>query len=503
MSRGGSNYSQELDAELGTWGFSYGKVNPNVTVREVPWKGNKVYARWYVDSENRRMLKLLDTIRDSDGKIDMDLRHEAEKLGRRVYDILQAGGDPRRELQKDEPAEAGERYVRTVDEGLRRFMDKESGNYVAQLAAGDTTTYINREAHVRYLRKFLPAGLTWERLTHARVKGVWVAMAKKNAKDSSKYGYRVAEQTVGCVYVCRRWLLRNGSLRISDLPPIADDWRQELKVDWERITKEDTSPSRPPYSQTELELILGAASAVNEDGIYIFELDPRFRLLLHLAQGLRLGAVVKRTRRSHLDLTEGVGSLGHGRLEVPGAGKKLGVKYDLTETDADRVRAALTIGYLANLEAAYQAGEISDYHLWPAFRLRRGRARVRNADTGVCAGWLRRQLRVLEDAIFAEAPHLEIWTDAQRETESMHIHGRGWRGLRRALTTAMKNAGVSPEAINAAMGWAPGSRMQDEIYDQREEDERIAMGSEGRAKALRAVLGPGAVEGDEAPEGAA
>jgi len=466
-------------------------------VLEVSWKGNSVYARWW-DGDDRRMLKLLDTVRNAGGELDMELRYEAERLGRKVHDILQAGGDPRRALKEEEADEGGGRFVTTVDEGLRRFMDKKSGRYSAQLAAGDEATYINREAHVRYLRRFLPAGLTWDRLTHARVQSVWVAMAKAHAKDASEYGYRVAEQTVGCAYVCRRWLLRNGALRTSDLPPITDDWRQQLKADWTRITGESTRPSRPPYNQTELELVLGAASAALEDGGYRFDMDPRFRLLLQLGPGLRLGAVARRTCRSHVDLKEGVGSLGHGRLAVPGAGKKHGVTLDLTETDASHLRAAIETGYLADLEAAYRKGDVADYHLWPAHRLRAGRSQVRHADTSVGGRFLRKQLRALEDAIYAEAPELELWTDIQHEARSMHIAGRGWHGLRRALTVAMKEAGVSPDAINAAMGWAPGSRMQDVIYDQREEDERIAMGSAGRATALRAILGQGSA-GDEMP----
>jgi len=500
VGRGGGDYSASPDAAPGSWGFSLGKKKPTVTVLEISWKDNDVYARWY-EGKNKRMLKLLDTVRDADGDIDMDLHVEAATLGRRVYQILRAGGDPREELNRKAGAGGGGRYVSTVDEGLRRFMDKKSGNYAAQLAAGDERTYKNREAHVRYLRRFLPAGLTWSNLTHAQVKGVWVAMAKENAKDSSQFGDRVAEQTVGCVYVCRRWLLRNGALRASDLPPIADDWRQELKADWTRITGQSTRPSRPPYGQTELELILGAASAAREDGTYRFDMDPRFRLLLELAPGLRLGAVAKRTKRSGLDLSEGAGSLGHGRLTTPGAGKKHGVVFDLRDADADRVRAALTTGYLADLEVAYRAGKIRDYNLWPAHRLRGGRAQVRHADTSVGSRFLRGQLRALEDAIYAEAPGLDVWSDEQHEAKSMHIRGRGWHGLRRALTVAMKKAGVSPEAINAAMGWAPGSRMQDTIYDQREEDERIAMGSEGRAAALRAVLGADAAGAEMPREG--
>ena len=61
------------------------------------------------------------------------------------------------------------------------------------------------------------------------------------------------------------------------------------------------------------------------------------------------------------------GSLG--QIEIPGAGKKHGEVVVLTPEPRRAVDDALA-GYLANYEAAWRAGQIDDYYLFPGSRIR-------------------------------------------------------------------------------------------------------------------------------------
>jgi integrase len=97
--------------------------------------------------------------------------------------------------------------------------------------------------------------------------------------------------------------------------------------------------------------------------------DPRLRLLIELAAELRAGQAV-RAKRTDLVL-DAVGGYGLGRFVVHGAGKKNGETVDLHPELRAHVDEVLEAGYLSELEAAYQQGEIADYQLFPAGKLRK------------------------------------------------------------------------------------------------------------------------------------
>ena len=77
-----------------------------------------------------------------------------------------------------------------------------------------------------------------------------------------------------------------------------------------------------------------------------YQVDPRLRLLLALGAELRAGQV-RRSKRKQLDL-EAADPV----FTVRTKGKKGAVEY-LTEGQVRAVRAALSTGYLRDLEAAY------------------------------------------------------------------------------------------------------------------------------------------------------
>lgn len=91
---------------------------------------------------------------------------------------------------------------------------------------------------------------------------------------------------------------------------------------------------------------------------------------MELAAELRAGQAV-RGHRSDLNLGP-VAGFGLGRFVIHGAGKKLGEVVDLHPELRALVDHMLTNGYLSEAEAAYQRGELADYYLFPAGRLKNG-----------------------------------------------------------------------------------------------------------------------------------
>ncbi|HUF26023.1 MAG TPA: hypothetical protein VMM18_03480 [Gemmatimonadaceae bacterium] len=98
------------------------------------------------------------------------------------------------------------------------------------------------------------------------------------------------------------------------------------------------------------------------------------RLAIELAAELRTGQVLRCTRRmvALTDLQpldyETVAARMLGQIRIPGSGKKHGEIVVFTPEQRRAVSDALR-GYLANYEAAWQAGEIEDYYLFSGSRI--------------------------------------------------------------------------------------------------------------------------------------
>jgi hypothetical protein len=120
--------------------------------------------------------------------------------------------------------------------------------------------------------------------------------------------------------------------------------------------------------------------------------DPRIRLAIELAAECGTGQVLRCTRRMLVlpDVPPNEyesappGSLG--QIEIPGAGKKHGEVVVLTPEQRRAVDDALS-GYLANYEAAWRAGQLDDYYLFPGSKRRMldasGRRWTRRVRVGV------------------------------------------------------------------------------------------------------------------------
>jgi integrase len=184
----------------------------------------------------------------------------------------------------------------------------------------------------------------------------------------------------------------------------------------------------------------------------VLTIDPRLKLVLDIGAALRLGQVARLTRRavdlSKLQETDPVtgrttvigfaGVKGRGNKKSPGAA--------LNAEQLASVRDALE-GFLAPLEARFQAGEIADYPMCPGGALKRGAVSLRNpsamkpATNSAMHKWFKK----LEQAAGVTT-----------------IPFRGWYGVRRLFTDEATRLSANTMVLEQVSGTS--SRMLAEVY---------------------------------------
>lgn len=459
MSR--QKYDSKNEAALGAWGYRTGRSAPRITVRERQEEGRDVIveARWYVNGKPKTK-SLGVSIRDDSGRVVPALRREVEEYAEEAWRAVQSG-DEVPEFRAEQGSSDSESGPMTLKRGMDIVCDPKRGRWTA---VGES----ERDDRVRACQtilRHLDGDRTWDSLREIDVQGLWVEMEEANRRAAERgkkrYGFRTVQRAVETLLQATKFLRKNHFIpKTVIIKP--DDWQRDLRAFWEHAKERELRPHRPRHSREELSAIVEVA--LDEDG----DTDPRFQLLMRLGVGLRLG-VAARPWRSDLDTDSETWT-----LDIHGRGKKKGVHKPLREDVRVYLQSAMVIGYLSDLEAAYQAGRIDDYRLFPAGRLRAGKAR---ADGGrgqehVGKSWMHDQLVAVEKAAGVE-----------------HAFGRGWHGLRRAIVDEMKRRGVSREAMNAAMGWVKSSRIADEIYADPVDEESVEEGEQAHHDIVHDLAG--------------
>jgi integrase len=197
--------------------------------------------------------------------------------------------------------------------------------------------------------------------------------------------------------------------------------------------------------------------------------DPRLRLLVELAAELRAGQAV-RAKRSD-SVLDPVGGFGLGRFVVHGSGKKHGEIVDLHPELRTLVDAVLSTGYLADAEAALRRGELVDYYLFPAGRMKEGRALVERCTTQPLGSTaIRDMFRALE-------------ADAGVE----HQQGRSFYGLRRQATDLAPEFEQDARVLNRLTGHLD-SATRERVY-QDPHNERVRARAAETRRRMRQHLG--------------
>lgn len=431
-------------AEL--WKEQVGTRAPRVTVFERADKDRTVWLRWYVDRKPLLEITHTRSIRDDRGRM-LKRQQDAARL-----EALEKW----RELH-------GEKVVLETEGPLTWAQ----GIALAFSPRGCYPQDPDEDAHTADMANVLDeAGAIlgedtpWEDITPGRVRSLWRTLRTRYAEGG---GYRKAEKMVAALFAVARWLQEE--YPEQRFPRPMRYWRRDLKTYW-RKTGAPISEQQPAHTSEEV----AALFAGRRKG------DPRVALALVLGAELRGGQVVE-TMRSHYDPEGGLQMKrgGLGRIDVPFVSdqKKAPTLY-LNWRERLDLERAMRRGYLSDVEAAYQAGEIEDYAFFPEGKLREGKAVVDRASTPTRQETLVGWLHDLERAVGVEV-----------------VTGRGWHGLRREMSDRYEDKTDDERVKDTLGGWTKGSNMRRQRY-QRDENPEVLE----EAARLREQHRPGRKEED-------
>jgi hypothetical protein len=405
------------------WKETVGEVPPRVIVQERADKGGRLYFLWYVDGKPRqRAAKVVITIRDGKGRPQSRKKQKAIEEAREVYNSLHGIGAPR-------PTTGP--------------MTLKQGKEIAFSPRGCYPMKPEEDAWTRdALRLFGEAvklmggeSVAWQDVTPGMIRAAWRTMETKGRT------WDYAAKSVGVFFTVATYL--EGEFQGQHFPRPMKRWRVEVRDYWHRCGH-DTERHRPPHTAEEIALLFG----------HLDRADPRLRLALALGAELRGGQLI-RAMRSHCSLPDD----GRWRVEIPGKSRRKPIPpLTLNAWERDQLRAALTDGYLSDLELAFQAGQLKDYALFPQGRLRKGKAVVERSAKPIDRGTL-----------------IEKFHDYERAAGVTPEDRRAWHGLRRGFSNyyaALIRDGkiTDPRVLDQLQGWVRGSAMRERIYQDQEDE---------------------------------
>lgn len=340
----------------------------------------------------------------------------------------------------------------TLGEGISRAFDPVRGMYAVETKhVKQATTLAKRAA------KLLGEHRTWPEVTPGMMQYLTRMLAQQSMRRGDGKGATSAERTCVVLYAVAAWLRQERLIPETAALP-KRGWKGKLREEWRSITGRPVEPARPRYRTEEAGRIFAALP----------QGDPRVRLLVELAAELRAGQAV-RARRSDLDL-EPIGGFQLGRFVVHGAGKKRGEIVDLHPELRALVDEVLESGFLSEAEAAFRRGEVQDYFLFPAGRLRGGKVpldRCQAQPLGPTA--IRKMFHAVEK--LAGVPYQA---------------GRAFYGLRRQATDLAPEVVQDARVLNRLSGHADSST-RERVYQDRD-SERVRASAATARRALREHL---------------
>jgi hypothetical protein len=414
------------------WSESFGLYGSTIRIAERE-PGGVLYLLW-IDNQGKRQKR--------------SLGHRDRRMGKKqAIELASRMGDVEA-LQKMQP----EPEPLTLAEGIARAFDPVRGMY-------PTETKHSRESKKLAERgaEILGRKVRWAELTPGKIQYL-VRVLARNSVDGR--GARTAEYMCDMLYGVASWLRQEELIPDTAAVP-KRNWKVRLKQEWQTLTGARVEPKRPRHTVDEVAAIFGALPSA----------DPRLRLLVELAAELRAGQAV-RAKRSDLVL-DPVGGFRLGRFVVHGSGKKHGEIVDLHPELRALVDEVLSTGYLSAAEAAYRRGEIEDYFLFPAGRLKEGKTMVVRAiaqPLGSTA--IRDMFRLLE-------------ADAGVE----HQEGRSFYGLRRQATDLAPEFEQDARVLNRLTGHLD-SATRERVY-QDPQNERVRARAAETRRRMRQHLGAG------------
>lgn len=487
--------SQE-DPAVGDWKFQIA-VKPRLTMFErVGKSGAIVWGRWFDPARGKSGAPVTKTTGISirypegharEGKIWPAREQEAMKLAHAWHEALVSGREPgqsptnRRDASQDQDSRD-----RTVRAGFQLYLDLEKGRYpnAADPARGDVAragedaiAALGEDAKWSELIPIDAAQAIWryvqKRFKRAAAAEVAQVANRKRNRLRKDHGTEIvndgavwAKRTVQHFFACANWLSSRGHTPKGACAR-PEKWLSEFKADWLKLTGRDLDAETEGlrFSPEEAGRLL--------DSVTDARVNPRLRLNIYLGgDSLRAGQV-SRAMRSHLDLGP-VGEFGLGRLRVHGRGKKKGSTVDLDRLVRNQIDYEMRAGYLRDLEAAFQAGEVKDYALMPQGRFVKGVTPVRAN---------RKYLEPIGKRTLLDYFH------ALEEIAGVdHVPNRGWYGLRRLWTDLSDEHVKSTRGREILSGHARGSKVPEQVYRTKQDEAAIREAARGRSLIREALL---------------
>lgn len=474
------------------WSYKHGRRPHTVVVVERPDRGNALQLRYsYATGRHMPFLRAPhpQTVRGTDRRgrpgIDPVAEARVQKLVADVYVKLMNGEDPAALI--DPPFEV-QVMPDAPDTLTLRAMVEAAAPEPEAVVDGDATVVSRRgvyganTADAKEFRQLALRGVAaLERVLRGRKlaplcvelqQSDWIEAGRQLLEDFESTrpnrgtGLRTVERALGAVLRCGNWACSASHVPLRAFTAPQAGWRRELQAHVER------SGCAPAVSQAQLHDRLEEAEAGRLLSLAFdlsADVDPRLRLALVMGFPLRLGQVAHRVWRSCVSV-EAVGTFGAGRVLVASSGNKPGAGFDL-HPEERAVLDALLAGPLQDLEAAYTNGELRDYPLMPAGRMRKG-------VVPVAAG---RQPKAVSSRRL-----LEWYDQAEQWVGIRHVPGRSWYGLRRTCTDAGSVVTKDADVRDMMAGWAlQGTRGR--IYRDPRDPRLLADVAQARA-ALRTLL---------------
>jgi hypothetical protein len=423
------------------WSESFRLSDSRVYAWERLERGGHVFVLLPATTGKKRRTKLRlgegIGVRDERGRIDkrkvQNVRDEVQQLVARI--VL---GQPARTVERSADTHG------TLAEGFSAVLDLKSGKFPTKTRRWDE---IRRAA--RELERLLGPHTRWADLQPSDARRVWRSLAeeaKRQAGASNARGARQAEVTLDALYSSANWLRDDGLIPQSAALP-QRNWRKRLKEDWQRITGDEVTVSRPRHTDEEMRRLF---AHMHDPGV-----DPRFALAFDLGGEQRLGQVL-RCWRSDLTLPpvnhdtvtlDDSGALGV--VRVHGVGKKMASPIALTPGQRSAVERALA-GFLSDYEAAWRSGAIPDYPLFPSGRFCKGKSKV-----------------IANAKCLTRDAALGMFHDLEGIAKVASVPGRGWYGVRRIATDVGEDFEKDERVLNSISGHTDSATRR-QVYQERE-----------------------------------
>ena len=402
-----------------TWSERVGRKGRSVTVYERPDRGLTIWLRWTERGKVSPVRADIDTVRDSRGRLSKRLQDQARAEA--YAKLAELEGGPAKLKKKAAPL--------TLGEGVRLAFS-ERGPYPLDPKTDRATRDARRSAELAVQLLGGP-DVAWQDVTPGMIRAIWRRIARKRPD----LRVNTPVKAVGALFRIAEWLaVEQPEARF---PRPWRGWRSEVQAHWRKLDRA-TEPNRPRYSVEERDRLWQVRD----------QADPRFRLALVIGAGQRQGQTIGAFRRHAVRRADGW------RIDVPYVSRrKRAAPLLLTEVEAAALEYEMAEGYLADLERAFQAGEIEDYALFPHGKLKQGRVPVSRATKPLHRRTLSRWHQQLEEVAGVE-----------------HVAGRGLHGLRRLYRDLYRATGADPMVRNVVQGWAPGSTIGDDLYADSESE---------------------------------